>query len=133
MGLVIAALGFIGLVPMRTSEPGVTLAVGAFGIGIGMASTGNTNTISRVCSKENFGSTTAANSMILAIGMSVGPVVAALILGNFMGNMSGYIYCWAVAALVCLLSALFVWSNKSAMSTGVLSPFPRQEGLPEGE
>lgn len=133
VGLVIAALGFIGLVLMRTSELGVILAVLVFGVGIGMASTGNTNTISCVCSKDNFGSTTAVNSMILTIGMSVGPVMAALILGSFMGDMSGYIYCWAIAALVCLLSALFVWSNKSAMSTGVLSPSPRQDGLAEGK
>jgi len=125
-GLVIAALGFISLALLRTSEVGVILSVLMFGVGIGMASTGNTNTISCVCSKDNFGSTTAVNSMILTIGMSVGPVLAALILGSFVGDMSGYIYCWGIAALLSLLTALFVWSNKSALSAGTISSAPHE-------
>lgn len=132
-GLVIAAVGFIGLALLRTSEVGVILAVAVFGVGIGMASTGNTNTISCVCSKDNFGSTTAVNSMILTIGMSVGPVLAALILGSFVGDMYGYIYCWGIAALLSLLTALFVWSNRSALHAGTLSHVPREDRLTGGE
>jgi MFS family permease len=115
-GLIVAFVGFISLALLCSSQIGVLIAVAIFGFGIGLAQTGNTNLISVACSKENFGSTTAVNSMILTVGMSVGPVLAGLIVGMFADPADGYTYTWVIAGVLALLASVFVMMNRTKLS-----------------
>jgi MFS family permease len=117
IGLVIAAVGLFTLSLLRSTEIGVIITVSLFGAGIGLAQVGNTNMVACACSKETFGSTTSVNSMILTIGMSVGPVVASLVIGGVTDASTGYAYCWGIAALLALLATMFVFLNKANLGT----------------
>jgi MFS family permease len=126
-GMFISFVGFFALSLFCSSQIGVLIAVALFGFGIGMAQTGNTNLVSVACSKENFGSTTAVNSMILTVGMTVGPVLAALIVGLTANPLDGYIYCWVTAGLLALLAGVFVILNRAELSNGSECPAPHEE------
>lgn len=126
-GLAIAAVGLFSLSMLRGSEVGVLLGMAVFGIGIGLAMVGNTNMISCACSKENFGSATAVNQMILMMGMSVGPVIASLIIGGFADASTGYAFCWGAAALLALLAVAFVLLNRASLGTESVGPAPSEE------
>ncbi|HEY3420258.1 MAG TPA: MFS transporter [Methanomassiliicoccales archaeon] len=130
MGLVIAFVGLLSLALTRSSEALVLIAMAAFGFGIGLAQTGNTNLISVACSKENFGSTTAVNSMILTIGMSVGPVLAGLVVVGFADASAGYAYCWVIASLLALLAGIFVLLNRAKLSAESISLSQHDERSP---
>jgi MFS family permease len=120
-GMFVAFVGFFALSLLCSSRIGVLVSVALFGFGIGMAQTGNTNLVSVACSRGNFGSTNAVNSMILTVGMSVGPVLASLIVGMFEDPMDGYIYCWMTAGLLALLASVFVLLNMAKLSTESVS------------
>lgn len=127
IGPAIAAVGLIALALFHFSEANILIAVGIFGTGLGLATVGDTNMVSRACSKEDFGSATAVNSMILAIGMSIGPVVASLIVGSFIDAGTGYAYSRATAASLAILAAMFVLSNRSHLGTETDVSAPREE------
>ncbi len=122
MGMIVTFVGLLSLSLLCSSQIGVLITVAIFGFGIGLAQTGNTNLISCACTKENFGSTTAVNSMILTIGMSVGPVLASLIIGGFADARSGYANCWAVASILALLAGVIVLLNMAKLSPESESP-----------
>jgi len=127
LGFVLTAAGLISLAFLRGSEAGVLLTVSLFGIGMGLATVGNTNMISCACSKENFGSATAVNQMILTIGMSAGPVIASLVIGGFADADTGYAYCWGMAALLALLAIVIVFMNKADLGVVSVVPTPQEE------
>lgn len=126
-GMFIACIGFLSLSLLYSTQIGLLISVAIFGFGIGMAQTGNTNLISVACSKENFGSTTAVNSMILTIGMSIGPVLAGLIIGGIADSIDGFVYCWVTAGLLSLLAGVFVLLNRAKLSTGSIIVVPHEE------
>jgi len=127
IGLVITAVGLILLSVFHSSEASVIITVAIFGTGLGLATVGDTNMVSHACSRENFGSATAVNSMILNIGMSIGPVIASLIIGSIGETGTGYAYSWGIAALLALLASVFVLSNKAKLGSGSDSSAPREE------
>lgn len=126
-GFVIAAIALVSLSLLRGSEVGVLVSMAAFGAGIGMAMVGQTSMISCVCSKENFGSATAVNSMIMTIGMSAGPVIASLIIEGYTDASTGYAYCWGMAALLSLIAIVAVLVNKADLGVGTASPAAHEE------
>ncbi len=115
IGMAIVAVSLIALALVRSSELGTLAALAVFGIGMGSATVGNTNMLSTSCSKEEFGSATAVNAMILTIGMSIGPVLAGLIVDWETDLSMGYAYCWVAAALIALFTATFVLLNKGEL------------------
>ena len=122
VGLFVTATGLLALSLAHGSAINVLATVTVFGTGLGLATVGNTNMLSRACSKEDFGSATAVNSMILNVGMSVGPVIGSLIIGSFGGNSAGYAACWQIAALFAVLAAVFVLSNRAHLGTDAAAP-----------
>ena len=60
-----------------------------------MAGVGNTPAILRLRRGLRHG--TSVNSMILTIGMSVGPVAASMIMGSVASGGSSYANCWIMA------------------------------------
>lgn len=118
-GFAIAALGQLSLSLLCGSEIGVLITMALFGIGVGMAMVGQTNMISCACTKENFGSATAVNSMIMTIGMSAGPVIASLIIGAFADPVEGYAYCWGTGALLAVVALVLVLVNKADLRAGM--------------
>ncbi len=128
MGFAITAAGLLSLSTFRGSELGVLLTVAVFGIGIGLAMVGQTNMISTACSKEEFGSASAVNSMILTIGMSAGPVIASVIIGGFV-DASGYAYCWVAAAVIAILGIAFVLLNKAELDATAVHSAPSKERM----
>jgi predicted MFS family arabinose efflux permease len=127
LGFMITVVGLISLSLLRDSEVSVLVTMAIFGAGIGLAMVGQTNLLSCACSKENFGSASAVNSMILTIGMSTGPVVASLIIEGFVDASEGYAYCWGIAALLALLAAIYVSLNKAKLCVGSDGPVPHEE------
>jgi len=126
-GLAIAAGGLLAIALLRWSEVGVLLGMAIFGIGIGLATVGNTNMLSRACSRENFGSAMAVNQMLLMIGMSAGPVIASLVIGGFADASTGYAYCWGSAALLATVAiGLILWS-KANLGIESVRPAPQEE------
>lgn len=128
IGFAIAAMGLLTLSTFRGSEIGVLLTMAVFGIGIGLAMVGQTNMISTACSKDEFGSASAVNSMILTIGMSAGPVIASIIIGGF-GDASGYAYCWEAAAVLAIMAITFVLLNKADLGTEAMTSSAREERM----
>lgn len=126
-GLAITFVGLVALALFRSSIIGVLVTVAIFGFGVGLAQVGNTNLISCACTKENFGSMTAVNSMILTIGMSVGPVLAGLVVGEFADASSGYAYSWVITGALALLAGMLVLLNRAKLTSESVSPVPQNE------
>jgi MFS family permease len=133
IGLIITAVGLLSLSLLRSSEVCVLITMAVFGTGLGLATVGNSNLISCACSRENFGSTTAVNSMIQTIGMSVGPVVAGLIVAVFADASTGYAYGWGIAALLAVLAAVFVLMSRANLGVASDSAAPCEERSRDGE
>jgi MFS family permease len=129
IGMFITAVGLILLSAFHSSEVSIIISVSIFGMGLGLATVGDTNMLSHACSKENFGSATAVNSMILTIGMSIGPVAASLIIGGFGNAANGYAWSWGAAAVLAILAALLVLSNKAYLGVEGDAKAPHQERL----
>jgi MFS family permease len=127
IGLVVTATGLISLSLFHSSAVSILIAVSIFGAGLGLATVGNTNMVAQACSRENFGSATAVNSMILTIGMSIGPVIASLIIGSIGASGTGYAYSWIIAAIIASLAAIFILSRKAHLGLEADSPL-----VPEG-
>ncbi|MBI0583970.1 MAG: MFS transporter [Methanomassiliicoccus sp.] len=133
LGMAITMAGLVSLSLFRTSQIGVLITLAMFGFGIGLAQVGNTNLVSVACTKENFGSTTAVNSMILTIGMSAGPVLASLIVAGSVDPSAGYAYCWVIAAALALVAAVFVLLNRSSLVSDSVGHRSHDERSPGGE
>lgn len=126
-GLAIAAGGLLSISLLRWSEVGVLLGMAVFGIGIGLATVGNTNMLSSACSRENFGSAMAVDQMLLMIGMSAGPVIASVIIGGFADASTGYAYCWGIAALLALLAIVSIFWSKADLGIESVIPASHEE------
>ena len=126
-GFVVAAIALVSLSLLRGSEIGILVSMASFGAGIGMAMVGQTSMISCACSKENFGSATAVNSMIMTIGMSAGPVIASLIIEGYADAGTGYAYCWGMAALLSLIAIVAVLVNKADLGADTAVPAAHEE------
>jgi MFS family permease len=128
IGFAITAGGLLALSTFCGSEVGVLLTMAIFGIGIGLAMVGQTNMISTACSKDEFGSASAVNSMILTIGMSAGPVVASIIIGGF-GDASGYAHSWETAAALAILAIALVLVNKAELGIEAVGSVSSEEHI----
>lgn len=112
-GFALAIIGLLSLFYLRGTEAGVMASTVVFGFGIGLAIVGQTNLMAVACSKSEFGSAAAVNSTILTIGMSVGPVIASLIIGGLGNDDGAYAFTWVVAAVLALLAIGTVFLNKA--------------------
>ncbi|MCX6651376.1 MAG: hypothetical protein NT131_06960 [Methanomassiliicoccales archaeon] len=65
--------------------------------------------------------------MILTIGMSVGPVLASLVIGGFADASSGYAFSYVIAGLLALLAGVFVLLNRAKLTTESIYPVPQDE------
>ena len=133
IGLVITSAGLVGMALLSSSQAAILITVMIFGTGIGMAGVGNTNLLSCVCSKEVFGTATSVNSMILTIGMSVGPVAASMIMGGVASGGSSYANCWIMAALLALMTVAFTLINRARLTSGIIGVELQEARLPEGD
>jgi len=111
-GLIINALGLFMLAMLNSEEVGVLASVAVFGAGMGLSTVGINNMLASACTRENFGTANAVNTIFLTVGMSVGPVLASLVLEQFSDIATGYTYCWGIAAALGLLTMIFVLITK---------------------
>lgn len=121
-GFALAIIGLVSLFYLRGTEAGVMASTVVFGFGIGLAMVGQTNLMAAACSKSEFGSAAAVNSTILTIGMSVGPVIASLIIGGLGNDGGAYASTWVVAAVIALLAIGTVFLNKADLGKAAADP-----------
>jgi EmrB/QacA subfamily drug resistance transporter len=113
-GMGITAIGYLFLIMLHGTIPEIMLGVFIMGIGLGFAMVSLINVIALSTKKEEFGIASGMNTLFRVVGGSIGPVLATVILQQFMiqyqppfGPMlpsaDGYAWAWTAGMIFTLI------------------------------
>lgn len=121
LGMFFFGLGDLMLVFLHSELWMIVVALCLAGVGNAMTMIAMINVVVETSPAEDFGIASGMNTMFRLIGGSVGPVLGTMILANFVAasfygvkyyGIEGYVWTWAVGALLCFIGAVSAYLLK---------------------
>ena len=114
-GMLMFALGDLLLILMHDELWMVVLCLCVSGVGNALAMVSMINVVVETAPAQDFGIASGMNTMFRLIGGSIGPVLGAMILSEFVAfsmfsvsiyDIEGYVWTWAAGALFCFVGTV---------------------------